>query len=155
MTTLGIISDGHGASILAIETAAETFRKHKIDRLIYLGDGVHDVDRIASILDVPVTAVMGNCDYGVDRPSEVTLRIDGTKILICHGHKFAVKHSLLRLRLRAEELDANIALYGHTQLQHAEYDGAILLLNPGSLRIVHHAVLTLKDGAADYQFFRL
>ena len=154
MTTLGIISDGHGASLLAIETAVETFCNHKIDRLIYLGDGVHDVDKIASILAVPTTAVMGNCDYDVDRPGEVTLRIEGMKILICHGHKFAVKHSLLRLRLRAEELGANIALYGHTHLQHAEHDDAILLLNPGSLSIGHHAVVTLKNGAADYEFFR-
>ena len=154
MTTLGVISDGHGASILAIETAAETFRKRNIDRLVYLGDGIHDVDRIASILDVPVTAVMGNCDYGVDRPGEVTLNIEGAKILICHGHKFAVKHSLLRLRLRAEELGASVALYGHTHIQHAEYDGPILMLNPGTLNIGHHAIVSVKSGVVDYRFFR-
>jgi putative phosphoesterase len=81
----------------------------------------------------PVWAVRGNCDLTKDVPEALTLVVEGATILLVHGHRQGVKHSLLRLGLYALEEEANLVLFGHTHVPVEElYEGATLY-NPGSL----------------------
>lgn len=143
-----VISDSHIIPTRDLEQVAEHFATLNANRLIHLGDGSRDADCLQDFLDIPLTTVVGNCDLsrGSLLPAEVTLNIGGAKFLICHGHTHYVKNSLIRLKLRAEEVCANAALYGHTHIPNIEYAEGILLLNPGALRDKRYAVLDIERG---------
>lgn len=147
MIRLGIVSDSHNLSIKRIGQAAQALQACSMDRLIHLGDGAGDADKLSELLQVPVISIAGNCDNSSHRPEEATLVLEGLKLLLCHGHRLRVKGTLLPLILRAQELGAQIALFGHTHLPYHEMESGILLLNPGSLANGRYAVLEIHQGA--------
>ena len=53
--------------------------------------------------------------------------------LAVHGDAQGVKYSYERLSYYAEEIGAEIALFGHTHQAFAGYVGSIMLVNPGAL----------------------
>ena len=99
----------------------------------------------------PVYRVKGNCDAG-DIPAEMALTLAGAKLLIAHGHTFAVSYDRLRLALRAQELGCCAALYGHTHVSEIEYMAGVQLICPGSPsaprngRAKSFARLDIRDG---------
>jgi uncharacterized protein len=105
----------------------------KADVLIHLGDNISDVEEIERNYKGKILAVRGNCDFGSMAKSELLEEIGGKKIFITHGHKYDVKYGLSKLLYRAEELGANIALYGHTHISSVEYERGVWLINPGSV----------------------
>ncbi len=127
MKTAVVLSDTHGnrervAALLPIMREA--------DYVFFCGDGVSDVLSLGEIAE-KLYAVGGNCDaYG---EKEIVLEIERRKILLAHGHCYGVKRSLASLALRAEEVGADIVLYGHTHSAFAEIDEKnILFVNPGT-----------------------
>ncbi len=152
MTRIGVVSDSHMMPETWLQRAADQLKARKVSRVVHLGDGLADWDRLQALLDLPMTIVAGNCDGVQDVAQESMITVEGAKILLCHGHRLAVKHGLIRLKLRAEELACRAALYGHTHVQAAEWDGGLLLLNPGALREGRFAVLSVDDGALGYEF---
>lgn len=77
-------------------------------------------------------SVRGNCDFDARVPAERVVTIEGARILLCHGHQYAVQYDRSRLFYRAEELGCALALYGHTHVSLVEASGAVLAVNPGS-----------------------
>ncbi len=77
--------------------------------------------------------VRGNCDHDVNFPTEVVEEIDGKRIFMTHGHLFNVKSSLTSLSYRAREVQADVALFGHSHVLGVELVDEILYVNPGSL----------------------
>lgn len=126
---IGIISDTH-RDILSIHQAVRALED--MDLIIHLGDNVQDVEEIKKIYKNEVISVKGNCDFTSKCSDEVIREIGGVKFLITHGHKYDVKYSIMRLKYRAEELGAQVALFGHTHTSVIEYDNGILFMNPGS-----------------------
>jgi putative phosphoesterase len=61
-------------------------------------------------------AVRGNCDFCCDVKDELFFEIEKLKILLTHGDKYSVKNNLKLLKYRAEELKADIVIYGHTHI---------------------------------------
>lgn len=142
-----ILSDSHRnrANILA------AYKKSiRTDAILFLGDGVNDFDNESSFMGTPLFMVQGNCDLipffsEGDIKDELTLSFEGYRILMMHGHRYDVKFSLNGAVARANELGADILLYGHTHVPHEEYipagdryGGVILqkplyILNPGSI----------------------
>jgi putative phosphoesterase len=114
------------------------FEKEKnVDLFIHLGDGERDT--VGFHDDIPFKehyCVRGNCDPGYT-PTEKVLTAAGKKLFITHGHLYDVKSGLERLKQRAEELKAEIVLYGHTHEGLETYDAArrIHFLNPGSISL--------------------
>ena len=51
--------------------------------------------------------------------------------MLCHGDRYQVKNTLTPLRLRGEEMGADIVCFGHTH-QPLYEEGTPILLNPGS-----------------------
>ncbi|GAJ26004.1 phosphoesterase [Liquorilactobacillus sucicola DSM 21376 = JCM 15457] len=127
-TKILVVSDNHG--------------DHKIlDKLIAKYDGVVDAmfhcgdselepdDKIFEHFAV----VTGNCDYDPEFAEYLVQDINGTRVLLTHGHLLGVNLGLARLSLFAQEKQAQIALFGHTHRLGVEYINGCLYLNPGSI----------------------
>ncbi|MCY6369712.1 metallophosphoesterase [Clostridium ganghwense] len=126
---IGIVSDTHRESTV-FERVAKTLEE--TDLIIHLGDNVQDVEGIKEYYKKRIINVRGNCDFGVKEPAELVEDVDGIKILITHGHKYDVKYNILKLKYRAQEVGADIALFGHTHISEIEYEEGIWFVNPGS-----------------------
>ncbi len=101
--------------------------------IIHLGDNLEDGLYIKErVKDKIFINVKGNCDYGKNIPSELFTDIGDKKFFITHGHNYGVKEDTLRLKYKAQELGADIALYGHTHIPSIEKIDGIWIINPGS-----------------------
>ncbi|WP_024613920.1 metallophosphoesterase [Clostridium sp. Ade.TY] len=107
----------------------------KADVLIHLGDNVDDVLELSKVFNGEVYAVLGNCDYSNEYPIERNINIGGVKIFATHGHKYRVKYDLNNIYYRAQELNADIALFGHTHQELIINHNGITLMNPGSVSL--------------------
>ncbi len=126
---VGVISDTHGS----ISTAVQAIHQMgPIDALIHAGDLYSDALRINPVIKVPVYAVPGNCDALCQGPEELIITLGGSKILITHGHFYRVKNTLQLLYYRAQELEAQIVVFGHTHVPVNTWENSVCLFNPGS-----------------------
>ena len=142
MFRLGVVSDSHGGRG-ALELLYPLLKG--VDAVAHLGDGMGDARRIRERTGLPIFAVSGNCDLTQDYPAERTEVFSGVRTLLTHGNHQKVKHSLLRLTLRAEEAGASLALFGHTHEPLAEWSPGILLVNPGALMNGRYAVIEFRE----------
>lgn len=147
---LCILSDSHGNGDLVEKVLVQ----ERPDMALFLGDGIRDIIFAAEKLGTPYFALTGNCDLSASAPHERLLVLENKRIFMTHGHLYHVKEGMSRLRERAEENQADIALYGHTHTTYAElYDGRLYLC-PGSVgkRGNSYVILTLEDGNVRYEF---
>lgn len=140
-----IFSDSHGRAenmSLAIDRQVKA-----PDAILFLGDGARDIDRIF-VVDTPIWAVRGNCDWYssdlADR-TERLLYLEGHTILLTHGHEWGVKGGLGALISHAADVGADIVLFGHThvpilvtlaageQIGRTTLSRPMYLFNPGSI----------------------
>lgn len=126
-----VLSDTHQSRSVIEKVIA----KHpEADGFIHLGDGVKEFLAVQKLYpDHHYRQVTGNCDFSPALPGEDYWFADGKKIFFTHGHLYAVKAGLDKLKHKAKEAGADIVLFGHTHTAHNEYDGGIYYLNPGSL----------------------
>lgn len=150
-----VLSDSHGnipAMIRAVEKVKPTL-------IFHLGDYWRDGERLQKRFPkIPMVQVPGNCDFSSREPAEKQLELSGKRLLLCHGHTYGVKQSLLRAGYAAEEQGLDVFLFGHTHCALAERRGKTLFLNPGSIGAsvqASYAVLTLTDGLPVGQLFTL
>lgn len=131
MERIAVFSDTHGN----VERMVKALNQiGQADRVFHLGDNIRDAIRLSDQIKIPVTSVIGNCDFGSAGPAEETVRICGRKLLLLHGHKYGVKYGLDRLSYYAEECKADAVFFGHTHAASIGFYGKILMMNPGSLR---------------------
>jgi hypothetical protein len=150
-----VFGDSHGRSRAVQRMLRRAEKGTKPDLVLFAGDGLYDA------LDLRyegyhVLAVRGNCDLAApsDIPYELTFPVNGKTIYLTHGHRLQVKQGLSLLFARAREVDAALAIYGHTHTQTLEYREGILLLNPGALRDGGFAIVTVDDhGEMSCQLF--
>ncbi|HOB20356.1 MAG TPA: metallophosphoesterase [Candidatus Atribacteria bacterium] len=124
---IGIISDTHGRFV-----QPAIIKMGKIDVLIHLGDHFRDIIPFISTFEIPIHYVKGNCDAGGNAPLELQLNLSGKKFLVTHGHKYDVKMSMKQLMLKADSINADVVLYGHTHIPEIFEENSILFMNPGS-----------------------
>ena len=144
---LVVVSDTHGDAMHLPDVLSRARGgRFPVDAILFLGDGLGDLSILAPY-GVPIVYVRGNCDYSfTDAPEEETLRFEGRRILLTHGHRYDVKWGLDRLAMEAAVRDVDIVLFGHTHLPTEKYYPAgtsvcgvtlekpVYLFNPGSLR---------------------
>ena len=152
-----IFSDSHGS---ASNMSRAFDRQIKTpDAILFLGDGARDIDNLF-VVDTPIWAVRGNCDWYSSDLADKTERLlyfEGHTILICHGHEWGVKSGMGALIAHAAEVGADIVLFGHTQVPTLTTIAAgeivgktvlsrpMYLFNPGSIGYDgSFGVLTLK-----------
>lgn len=98
--------------------------------VFFLGDGLARLGDI--VLHKGFHGIKGNCD-SVAFPKEEVICVGGINVLLTHGDAYGVKSDLLRLAMRAKELNCTVVFYGHTHFASIdEYDG-ITLVCPGAL----------------------
>lgn len=144
-----VVSDIHGdkAGVSLIQEAIDL---HQPDRILLLGDVLYHGPRndlpqqydpkaviaFVNSLQLPVTAVRGNCDAEVD---QMVLNIPITAdynsfplgnrtVFLTHGHIYHPDH-LPKLK------DGDLFLYGHTHIPSAMQKEGIYFLNPGSVSL--------------------
>ena len=106
-----VLSDSHRA-IGAMYDAAML---EDPDAIMHLGDHVSDAEELSYALDlIDFYMVRGNCDFGAQAPETILTELGGVRLFLTHGHLFGVKSGMSRLKLEADRVGANIALFGHT-----------------------------------------
>ena len=159
-----IFSDSHGNSA-AMELAIQ--KNPDADYFFFLGDGMRDAEALAQKYPrLAFVAVPGNMDFGYIESfsgimEEVTLDIDGVRIVLTHGHLRNVRAGLENIAYLAEEKQAQIVLYGHTHIPYRKYlvsiekgeeKDEIILFNPGSIGKTYgeaapsFGILEVQDG---------
>ncbi|MCI2057700.1 MAG: YfcE family phosphodiesterase [Oscillibacter sp.] len=125
-----VLSDSHG-NVSNMIRAVELVQPQKI---LHLGDCWRDgVQLHEAFPDIPFEQVPGNCDYQPDEPTEKLLTEGGLRILMCHGHTYHVKSSLLTAGCAAAEKELDLFLFGHTHCPYWDLRGRTQFLNPGSI----------------------
>lgn len=151
MKTILVLSDTHGnrAAIDALEPVpAES------DIIIHLGDLSSDGCYLREKYPGKTIVINGNCDTFGCGEDEAVYTVEGIKIFACHGHRYSVKHTLVKLAARAKSLGCALALYGHTHDARADEIDGILLINPGCMTkyseksycyvVVHEGKITFR-----------
>ena len=147
-----VFSDSHSCPNRILK--AVNAHNGKCDLIIFLGDGLKDLDVISTKYpEIPIIKVKGNCDYfsSSDVLEESILDLDGIRVLITHGHKHGVKYGYETIIRYAYELEADAVLFGHTHVpcDKIEYveDKKIHLFNPGSVAMtMTYGVVNTSNG---------
>lgn len=131
MDRIAIVSDTHGKGVVDL---ANILKEMDLDRLIFLGDLYEDGETLKRITGLRTVNVLGNNEYLLQSslPSEKIIEIGAKKVFACHGHDYGVKANLTSLSYRAEELEADICLFGHSHIYTNEKINGIHYFNPGS-----------------------
>lgn len=156
--TVLIASDSHGR----VDRLRSLFEMHKnADALVYLGDGLTDLDR-AGVRDYRFTvfALKGNCDGSTGSltvlraKEELAFNLDTVRFFALHGHTRGVKSTIVNALYAAESNGADVLLYGHTHepfstyLPAGEYNLSkpMYVFNPGSVADYSFGLCEIRDG---------
>ncbi len=131
MERIAVFSDTHGSTERMLKALEQI---EPVDRVFHLGDNIKDAISLSDRISVPVTCVMGNCDFNALGNSEETVYVCGKKLLLVHGHRQSVKYGMDRLYMYAQSQGADAVFFGHTHMPSIQYKGRMLLMNPGSLK---------------------
>ena len=157
MTKVIAVSDSHGAA----DSLRWVLTHEKADALIYLGDGLRDLDEAmdAKPKGMRVYRVRGNCDFGYpDEPVQALCAFGGVLFFYTHGHHYGVKMGSERLAESAGERGADVALFGHTHRRELVrgVGTAATVFNPGSLRDGgSYGVITIENGKCSFTWKRV
>lgn len=143
MIRIGVMSDSHGRLLNVTRAVREMGH---VDAIVHLGDHDSDASEIGRLSDAHLSVVCGNCDWFSQFPAELLLELGGIRVLLTHGHRQNVKEGLTVLSLKAETMNVQLALYGHTHIPSVENDGACVFVNPGALRDGRYAIVEIEDG---------
>ncbi|MDR1641356.1 MAG: metallophosphoesterase [Clostridiales bacterium] len=107
--------------------------RDSVSMVVHLGDGYYDALQLAEDYPgLPFHLVAGNCDHG-DWEDINTFHVAGKKFIMVHGHMQHVKSGFLRLSTLADEMEADVCLFGHTHVPTLFYWGTTLMMNPGTI----------------------
>ncbi len=145
-----IFSDSHGRVGNMIEACE---REKTYDMVMFAGDVHRDIEEFMLVYPrLTVAEVIGNNDFFVKSvPKERIFEFGGKKILLTHGHEYAVKYSTLQLASYAKKIGADICVYGHTHCRDFEEVNGVTVINPGSASR-SYGILTVEDGKIDFEF---
>ena len=121
---IGVISDTHGYLDPKVHTLFDG-----VDHILHAGDiGPHslivELEHIA-----PVTAVLGNTDFGLTVRETEIVELAGSKFLVNHIVDPHRLEPMLKERVERQKPDAIV--FGHTHKPFNETVGGILFFNPG------------------------
>lgn len=144
-----VLSDSHGNISNMVEAVERTAPR----MILHLGDCWRDAEKLQQHFpQIPMEHVPGNCDCRPEEPAEKLLFLENFRCLICHGHTYGVKSSLLTAGFAAEEQQLDLFLFGHTHMPMVDKRGRTTFLNPGSIgdrRRPTYGVITIEGGKLD------
>ena len=158
---LMIASDIHGSALYCGQML-HAYEREGADRLLLLGDILYHGPRndlpegyapkeVIAMLNPEkenLLCVRGNCDTEVDQMVlEFPIMADYTTLMLENGRTLFATHGHLFDPDHLPPLPAGSAFaFGHIHTKHAERQGDLLILNPGSLSIP-------KDGSHSYMIY--
>ncbi len=127
-----VVSDSHGNTTYL----QQAIKKVQPDMMIHCGDAEGQESYISGLFSGPTHFVRGNCDHYSEKDEKLCLTVGNHKVMITHGHHYGVGFGLERLEYAAEEMGADVVLYGHTHVPVLikESDGMVVM-NPGSISL--------------------
>lgn len=145
-----VLSDSHGN----ISNMIQAVERESPRMVFHLGDCWRDGERLHDHFpELPMEQVHGNCDFPRGtRDMEKLVYLEDKRVLLCHGHTYGVKQSLVPAGYAAEEKDLDLFLFGHTHRPLVDMWGKTLFLNPGSIGDYArptYGVVTLENGRLD------
>lgn len=149
-----IISDSHGQT----DVLHHVKERHlsEVDTIIHCGDS--ELKKDDSALKHMIV-VRGNCDVETSFKNDHIEELDDITFFVTHGHLYSVKSTLMKLKYKAEEMDANVVCFGHSHIAGAEMVDGILFINPGSISLPKmrkektYAILNIAKGQANVDFY--
>lgn len=154
MTVL-VLSDSHGD----VEAMARAVEKTHPDLIVHLGDCWRDAEELRMLFPrLPMEQVPGNCDFRPGEAAEKLVFWDGLRVLLCHGHTYGVKSSLMSAGYAAEEKNLDLFLFGHTHRPLCDWRGKTTFFNPGSIgKGLHptYGVIRVENGRIDSRILPL
>lgn len=156
-TTIVVMSDSHGDRAV-VENIKNRYLGN-VDAIFHNGDS--ELDSSDAIWD-GIQVVCGNCDYFGGYPDSLVTKLNGVTIAQTHGHLYRINYTWQTLDYWAQEVDADICLYGHLHAADATVRGKTLFLNPGSVRqprgpiqVKLYAIITITDEAFQVRYYTL
>ena len=150
-----VLSDSHGS----VDNMARAVELTSPQLVLHLGDCWRDGERLHDRFpSIPLEQVPGNCDFRPTEPAERLLELRGKRILLCHGHTYGVKQSLVTAGFAAEEQQLDLFLFGHTHRPYCDWADTSLLVNPGSIGPYGHpayALVRIENGKLRADLYRL
>ncbi|WP_408954945.1 metallophosphoesterase family protein [Natroniella sp. ANB-PHB2] len=134
---IAIFSDSHGKG-WRINQALNQLSS--IDYLVFAGDKFSDLEDIKAD-NLEVVAVRGNHTFNPELPRERTVEIEDKRLFVTHGDNYNINHGLDSIYYQAQEIAADIVVFGHTHTRFIKEENGILFFNPGSISLP-------RDGAA-------
>lgn len=125
---IAAVADTHGK----VDIIAAALRKLKPDYLLFAGDFYRDGKYLSRELKLPARMVSGNCDVDHRSQEEAIVTLLNKRILLVHGHRYGVKRNYNRLFYRAQELNVDAVVFGHTHSTFCEKIEGLWMINPGS-----------------------
>jgi len=116
------------------------------DRIIFLGDGVDDFDKLDLPFPISPVLICGNNDWGSFAPKYEVLTLGGIKVYCTHGHLEHVKFGMQTLVYTALEKEATLVLFGHTHFPYYEYHDGLHVFNPGAVSDGNYGLVDIVNG---------
>ena len=133
-----VCSDIHG-NISNFEYALREASAEGVDGVIVAGDtemSTGKLEEMVEAIGAKLYLVKGNCDYSnaAGLRDMITFELPhGKTCLLTHGHRYHVKSDLYTLAAVADNLKADLVIYGHTHVYDDMSMGKVRLINPGAL----------------------
>jgi putative phosphoesterase len=141
-----VLSDSHGN----VENMVRAVDLVQPRQIFHLGDCWGDAQKLSRLFpEIPLEQVPGNCDCRPGEPLERLLFEEDFRVLLCHGHTYGVKQSLMSAGYAAEEQNLDLFLFGHTHRPLWDLRGKTIFLNPGSIgdyRAPTYGVVRMENG---------
>lgn len=126
-----VCSDSHLDRLSLLNAIAD---QPSATTILFLGDGVRDMEQTARAHpDRAVYCVRGNCDLAAIEPTVRILELGGKRIMMTHGHEYAVKFGDADAVRAARRNGCDLLVYGHTHRPVTRYDDGLYVMNPGSV----------------------
>lgn len=141
-----VFSDTHGD----VDHMEQVVRREKPYLVLHLGDLCRDAEELQRRLrSQTIQYVCGNCDGFTETPDQRVLQVEGRRILMTHGHRYGVKQAYGRAVFAAQEVEADILLFGHTHIPYCEDLKGLWVMNPGACqgRRASYGVISLEKDA--------
>lgn len=142
MRKILVLSDSHGN----FNNILKIYKLENPDEVIYLGDGVRDIEELSYAYENTFHIVKGNCDFFEKKfnYSEI-LEIEGIKLFITHGHMQYVKEDKSLLKEIIDNLKVDIIAFGHTHKEYLENYKNSFLFNPGASEDGKYGLIILNE----------
>lgn len=104
------------------------------DLALITGDLVREAEMRSALPPLPRSfIVIGNMDYGSQYNFHEQIQLDNFNVLLLHGTQLRPRGNIDQLWEITQQIDADVAIHGHTHIASIELHRDRLFLNPGTI----------------------